>query len=333
MRGWRVAYNPAMGVENSGLTSFVIPCFNQGAWVGEAVASCLAQEGASVEVIVVDDGSDDGRTPGAIEGLAGPGVRVVHQANAGLPAARNAGAALARGGRLVFLDADDWVEPGFVRTLGAALDGDAGASHAYCQERLRELGEGVVWRVPAWDAVLLLVTNLHPVTCLVRRECFEAVGGFDATMTEGYEDWDLWLRFAGRGWHGARVREALFNWRRHSAQTMIDDATGRHEALYRRLLENHRALFEAHAMEVAVLGNVILRRAEAHWIDETGLPIEIRYLRAVRDAYQDSGAIRLARRVDGLLSRLPGPVRRGLGRLARGRGGRNEVPHPAGDWA
>lgn len=311
------------------LTTFVIPCYNHGRFVAEAARSCLDQTDAHVEVIVVDDGSDDGSTPEACDALEPVGVRVLHQPNAGLPAARNAGAALAGGEHLVFLDADDWIEPTFLVRLHAALAADPQASHAYCQERLTDLGENVIWRVPEWDPILLLVTNLHPVTCLISRDRFETAHGFDEAMNEGYEDWDLWLRFASRGWHGVRVAEPLFNWRRHSGQTMIDDAVARHEALYRRLLENHRAFFDRHALDTAARANAILRRADAHWIDQTGVPIEIQYLHAVRDAYHESGAIALARRLDALLNRLPTPLRRSLQRLARGRARTNTVRHPS----
>jgi len=188
----------------------VIPCFNHGRMVRTAVDSALAQRGADVRVVVVEDGSTDGETFSACDACAGERVRVIHQENRGLPAARNRGAAGAESEFLVFLDADDWIEPDFVEKLSAALEraGDD-VSHAYCQGRLGEKGTGV-WKVPDWDPVLMLLTNLHPVTTLVRRERFEAVGGFDETMREGYEDWDLWLRFVERGWRGVRVTEPLF---------------------------------------------------------------------------------------------------------------------------
>lgn len=312
------------------LTSFIIPCYNHGRFVDDAVRSCMLQIDAEVEVIVVDDGSDDGSTPRACDDLEAMGARVIHQPNAGLPAARNAGTRLARGEYLVFLDADDWVEIDFVTSLRGALKFHQDhhpadeVSHAYCQERLTDLGNNVIWRVPDWDPILLLVTNLHPVTCLIRRDRFEAVGGFDETMTEGYEDWDLWLRFAERGWKGVRWPEPLFNWRRHSHQTMIDDAVTRHEALYRRLLENHREFFDVHAFDVAARANALLRRADAHWVDESGVPIEIQYLHAVRDAYHASGAVALARRLDALVpTRLRRMARRAFG------GKPNTIPHPA----
>jgi glycosyltransferase involved in cell wall biosynthesis len=268
--------------------SVVIPCFNHGKFVAEAVRSCLQQHDADVRVIIVNDGSTDGTTPAACDAcvaLDPARVRVLHQVNKGLPAARNAGAALARqtgfGEYLVFLDADDWIRPTFVSRLNAELrrDADPAVSHAYCQEELVELGHGI-WTVPAWDPELLLVTNLHPVTCLIRRACFEAVGGFDESMTQGYEDWELWVRFASRGWRGVRVREPLFVWRRHSQITMVMEAVTRHETLFRQILERHRELYARHAEGVMVRSNVLLRKADANWLDEEHRAIFIRDLRA-----------------------------------------------------
>lgn len=268
--------------------TFVIPCFNHGAFVEEAVRSALAQENASVSVVVVDDGSTDGVTPAACDRCAGDRVTVLHQPNAGPGAARNRGAELATGEFLVFLDGDDTVEPGFVSALAGRIwseltAGDDDISHAYCQERLTELGTGT-WRVPEWDPLLLMITNLHPVTCLVRRRCFEAAGGFDPSLRADYEDWDLWLRFAQRGWRGVRVREPLFNWRRHSHETMVMQAVRRHDEIYSRLVDRHRAMYEQHARELLIRANSMLRRFDCNWLDETGFPIPLQYLWRVRDS-------------------------------------------------
>jgi len=331
----------------------VIPCFNHGRFVADAVRSCLVQEQADVRIVVVDDGSDDGTTPEACDAcvqMSADRVTVVHQTNKGLAAARNAGAAKARqlggewaGEYLTFLDADDWIEPTFVTKLHSAIvsrehpvrvtvtanephaqawggstagtngrsdaanqsgvldsSPDADISHAYCQERLVELHE-MVWAVPEWNALLMMVTNLHPVTTLIRRECFEAIGGFDESMREGYEDWDLWLRFIERGWSGARVREPLFIWRRHSQNTMIVEAGKRHERLFARLVSNHAELYQRHAEELLVLSNRLLRQSDANWLDETGEAIVVRDTRkhvqsliAERDAARNEIAVQRA---------------------------------------
>lgn len=274
--------------------SFVIPCYNHGRFVADAVRSCLAQVDADVRVIVVDDGSDDGATPAACDEAAAldpERVVVVHQRNSGLSAARNRGAAEARqrgvawaGAYLTFLDADDFIDPTFVAKLHAALAGaPAGpglgaVSHAYCQERLVGLAD-MTWAVPEWDPMLMMVTNLHPVTTLVRRDCFEAVGGFDESMRGGYEDWDLWLKFIERGWRGVRVREPLFTWRRHSPTTMIVEAGQHHARLFAHLVRNHPDLYRRYADDLHILANTLLRRGEANWLDESGEAIVQRDLR------------------------------------------------------
>jgi glycosyltransferase involved in cell wall biosynthesis len=254
-------------------------------------------------VVVVEDGSTDGETFSACDACAGERVRVIHQENRGLPAARNRGAAGAESEFLVFLDADDWIEPDFVEKLSAALDraGDD-VSHAYCQERLVEKGTGV-WKVPDWDPVLMLLTNLHPVTTLVRRERFEAVGGFDESMREGYEDWDLWLRFVERGWRGVRVTEPLFVWRRHSDSTMVMNVIRNHEALYAAIRARHPELYHKHAEELIVRSNALMTKCEMNWLDEAGEPITLRAMKGQRRMYESILVVRVQRRLERLMGR------------------------------
>ena len=76
------------------LVSVIIPCYNQGHFLGEAIRSTLDQTYPRVEIIVVDDGSDD-RTPEVARSYSG--VRYVRQDNQGVSAARNAGFTLSRG--------------------------------------------------------------------------------------------------------------------------------------------------------------------------------------------------------------------------------------------
>lgn len=293
----------------------VIPCYNHGAFVADAVRSCLAQRDADVRVVIVDDGSDDGKTPRACDRLAGERVVVIHQENRGLPAARNRGMRECRSDYLVFLDADDWLEATFISALHGALSAarlderGANVSHAFCQERLVDLGTGI-WRVPEWDPILLMVTNLHPVTALVRRECMEQVGGFDESMTGGYEDWDLWLKFVERGWRGVRVAEPLFVWRRHSPETMVMQVIHNHEALYRRIIANHQGLYDRHAHELLVKMNTMMRKFDVNWIDETGIPIPLRALWKVRDDYEAMLAVRAHHALHRAVRALPGPMRR-----------------------
>jgi len=295
----------------------IIPCFNHGRFVAEAVRSVLHQSEAETSAVIVNDGSTDGTTPGACDRLASGRVAVIHQENRGLPAARNRGAAAARGAEfLIFLDADDYIEPTFVRDLHAQIvaANDPLVSHAYCQERLIELGTGI-WRVPEWDPLLLLITNLHPVTTLLRRSVFDEVGGFDESMRSGYEDWEFWIRVMERGWRGVRVREPLFVWRRHSHTTMVMEAVTRHDQLFAQITARHAETYALRAAEIIATTNSMLRRFDCNWIDETGFPIPLQYLWTLRDRaditrqeYEASAAVRLSRAVQRRISDLPPPA-------------------------
>jgi glycosyltransferase involved in cell wall biosynthesis len=276
------AGRPAPAADPGPPIAVVIPCYNHGRFVADAVRSCLAGAEPDVRIVIVDDGSDDGSTPAACDACAAlPGadgrVAVVHQANRGLPAARNRGASdpfVAGLPLVLFLDADDYLEPGGLAALAAAIraEDDAGrgdeVSHAYGQQRQAELHNGL-WKVPDWDPILLMVTNIHPPLALVRRRCWEAAGGFDESMRLGYEDWDFWLRMAERGWRGVRVQRPVYVWRRHSHDTMIHRAVARHDEIFAHILRAHADLYRRHAPEVIALSNSLLRRADANWLDES----------------------------------------------------------------
>ena len=75
--------------------SVVIPCYNYGRFLNDAIASVRAQTLQDFEIIVVDDGSNDDVTPGVLDVLEGPdqqpGLTIIRQVNQGAPAARNTG--------------------------------------------------------------------------------------------------------------------------------------------------------------------------------------------------------------------------------------------------
>src|SRR5262245_25002643 len=124
--------------------SIIIPCFNGGRWLAEAVRSCLEQTTADLEVIVVDDGSsDDSHAIAARCASSDPRVRVIRQTNQGVGAARNTGLAAAVGRYVNFLDADDLFEPEKLEAQGAVLDRNPGIDCVLCDGRAID-GSGAV---------------------------------------------------------------------------------------------------------------------------------------------------------------------------------------------
>lgn len=190
--------------------SIITPAHDVAPFVADAVASARAQDHPAWEMILVDDGSRDGTArvaEGAAEG--DPRIRILRQAQAGVSAARNAGIAAARGGALLFLDADDWLAPDALRRLGAALEAAPAAVAAYgpwaAMAEAARPGDAPLrlktGPFPAGDILdRLLVRNplVNGGHALIRRTDFESAGGFDPGLRYG-EDWECWVRLALRG--------------------------------------------------------------------------------------------------------------------------------------
>ena len=217
----------------------IVPCFNHGEFVGEAVRSALDQSAGRPQVVVVDDGSTEPQTIAAIEALPAE-VEKIRQDNAGRSAARNAGAAATDAKFLLMLDADDRLPADSLGRLHDALAADPKAGFAY--GRLRYFG---AWSAeidfPDFDPFKLLYRSIAWMG-LVRREAFEQAGGFDTSLA-GYEDWDLVLGMVENGWGAAQLDDVVLEYRRHSASMLESDRANYH-ANYRALRRKHAALFD-----------------------------------------------------------------------------------------
>jgi glycosyltransferase involved in cell wall biosynthesis len=203
------------------LISVIIPSYNTGSFVCDAVRSALEQTFSPIEVLVIDDGSTD-KTRAALEQYKDC-IRYYRQENGGCSSARNTGIRLASGRFFAFLDADDvWLpdklskqydllarrpEIGLVHSDIWYLDEDTG------EKFLKAVGrEGFTG-----DCYTRFFSENRILTSsvLVRQECFDKVGVFDEKLRRA-EDWDMWMRIA-RHYHFAYINESLLDYRLHHA--------------------------------------------------------------------------------------------------------------------
>ncbi|HEY9841478.1 MAG TPA: glycosyltransferase family A protein, partial [Candidatus Obscuribacterales bacterium] len=198
--------------------SVVIPCYNHGHYLADAVHSILHQEYSDVEILIVDDGSTDDTAEVCKRLLAAypeRAIGVLHQANSGQPAIPwSRGMERARGEYFLCLSADDLLSP---QTLGAYVDFlDRYPAFSLAYPRVYGFGDMHELIPPQpYDPLQLLRWNFIGGSPLYRRAAWEAAGGL-ATNVSSHEDWDLWIRFAETGHFGWQVDAATLYFRVHA---------------------------------------------------------------------------------------------------------------------
>jgi glycosyltransferase involved in cell wall biosynthesis len=234
--------------------SIVMPVFNAGRWLGQALDSVAAQSYRDFELVIVDDGSTEARTRALLDDAARrPGVALHRTGNRGPSHARNLAIELARGTYILPLDADDYLAPAFLAKTVPVLDADPEIGVAYTWVGLVGSHHGV-WRTGEFTVQHLLTRCTVHVASLFRRELWADVGGYDSSFVESCEDWDLWLSAAARGWRGRCVPEVLVYYRRSASSRERHARTpGISTRLMRTLVAKHRPLYEAH-LEDAIAG-------------------------------------------------------------------------------
>ena len=230
--------------------SIVIPVFDSGAVLADALASVGRQTFRAYEVVLVDDGSTDPATIAQCDAAARePGVRLVRTPHQGPARARNTGIEAARGAYVLPLDSDDWIAPTFLERTVAVLDQDPSVDVAFTWVSLVGRHHGTWETGPFALPDMLSRCTIH-VCALYRRRVWELAGGYDPQFVESCEDWDFWLSALEHGVGGRGIPEVLAYYRRTPASREIGSrAPGTSTILMRNLVRKHRALFEAHVDE------------------------------------------------------------------------------------
>jgi glycosyltransferase involved in cell wall biosynthesis len=200
----------------------ITPVYNTELYLGQAIHSVRAQTLTDWELIVVDDGSTDGSAKVARAASASdPRIRLLQQPNGGVSAARIAGHAASDGVSpyLLFLDADDVLEPEMLAAMTRYLDDHPEVGMAYCEPAWMDgRGEPTTYGSPGTRYVpsrlgvrrlppghpdtpfvaLFFWGRINPSITLLRRSVYEATGGWDVGQGWYAEDLDLWLKVALR---------------------------------------------------------------------------------------------------------------------------------------
>lgn len=223
--------------------SIIVPAYNVAPYIGEALASVMAQTRKDYEVIVVNDGSTDD-----LESAIAPfrdRIGYVRQENRGISAARNVALRLARGRYVALLDGDDIWMPEFLERLLARLEADPSIDVIYPNAVI--FGETPVVgklfqdiyppREPVTFERLLTRECMVFISVMFKRDLISTVGMFDEGL-RCCEDFDMWLRIARLGYRIGLTREPLVRYRRRVGSASIEEVAMAHDLItvYEKIL-------------------------------------------------------------------------------------------------
>ena len=202
------------------------------------LASLDAQTFRDFEIIIVDDGSNEPETIQKLGSLPSD-IQIVRQSNLGLAAARNTGFRQANADIVLPLDCDDALEPGFLMETVALL-APAPPDVAFVFTDMRATGSlhGILPRhFSQFDQLFL---NRLPYCLLLRKSAWQAVGGYDDLMRDGYEDWEFNIRLVVAGFRGLGINRPLFLYNVSPHGMLMSRSARQHGKLWRAILNSHR---------------------------------------------------------------------------------------------
>ena len=186
--------------------SIIMPLYNKAPYIRKAVESVAGQTYKDWELVVVDDGSDDGGGS-IVKTVDDNRIRLVRQDNAGVSAARNLGVKESTAQWICFLDADDWWEPTFLEEMAGLIErhpsaGIYGTGYWIVKNGKKQVApigvdegftEGEISYCQVYAKTLCM--PLTSITVCIPRAVFDSVGGFNDKLCMA-EDFDLWIRIA-----------------------------------------------------------------------------------------------------------------------------------------
>ncbi len=203
------------------IISIIIPCYNHGQYLREAINSveqCSDKE--LYEILVLNDGSTNKNTIDVLQQLAKEGYNVIDQPNQGLGKARNNAIKKAMGKYILPLDSDNKIRREYIYESIKILDEQPETAVVYGD--LEYFGEKK-GRLQTGDFNLqkIMIGNYIDACAVYRKSVWEALGGYDEKMpVMGYEDWDFWLNIAFKNYSFHHIDKVMFDYR-VSAQSMV----------------------------------------------------------------------------------------------------------------
>jgi len=218
------------------LVSIIIPIYNYGLKFEKTLWSVFNSTYKNFEIIIVNDGSTDEYVIRKLNSIVDhPNIKILSQENSGPSSARNYGIKNSNGEFILPLDADDEIHPDYIQSCVSILKNNKKISPVYCDTN--HVGEimGLEKR-PEWSFERLKQGPFIVNCSMFRKEAFDECDGYDSEL-KGWEDYDLWIRMALKGYLGKRIPKALFTYFHHEKDgTVSTEANLNQQELYNKIM-------------------------------------------------------------------------------------------------
>ena len=230
--------------------SVIIPCYNQGKYLKETVDSVLNSTYKDIELIIVNDGSDDDITKSVLKELEKQAINIINIENSGVCNARNIGIKAASGDYILPLDADDKIAPEYIEKAVDILNKDKNIGIVYCKAKFFGSNNKPVPLKPA-TIYNMLIQNCIFSASLFRKEQFLLIGGFCQKLEIGCEDWDFWLSIIETGSKAYQIPEVLFYYRKaENSRTQKSLLPESYIKIRLSIIKRHKKLYDKYALFV-----------------------------------------------------------------------------------
>jgi len=224
------------------LVSIIMPCYNQGKYIDEAIQSVLRSTYANIEIIVVNDGSTDPFTNELLKTKSWNKTTVLNVSNIGVCEARNHAIRNSIGKYILPLDADDKIAPLYIEEAVAVLETRPEVKVVSCDVEMFGYKKGP-YALPQHSMEMLLGQNTMVVTSMFRRVDFDATIGYNPNMSTGFEDWDFWLTLLENGGGVYKIDKVGFYYRIKKGSRNKSIKKGILQELRYQVYLNHKELY------------------------------------------------------------------------------------------
>jgi glycosyltransferase involved in cell wall biosynthesis len=246
------------------LVSVVIPVYNDGKYLVEAIESIRSQTYKDIEIVVVNDGSTDTDTLHLLDKLSHEGLQVLHKENGHLSSARNYGITHASGELILTLDADDKFHSTFVSKAVKVIAEDEAIGVVTCY--VQSFGDqNYKWKPKGGGLENFLWNNEACGNSLFRKSIWSQIGGFDVNMKKGYEDWEFWIRITAAGWKVAVIKEYLFYYRISSKSMLLNTSIPNRKEILHYIVNKHPDIYHHQLAEMLQEWKLVDLRQPLKW--------------------------------------------------------------------